>query len=102
MMDSFRSFPRKRESRAFRSGPWVPAFAGTSGVREQLLLRLEPADRLLDQLMVYDMDLDATPDPFEQRDGQLAAEMLLEVGEPGDDAAALVLVAQVERIVPQR
>ncbi len=29
--DSFRSFPRKRESRVSRSGLWVPAFAGTSG-----------------------------------------------------------------------
>ena len=45
-------------------------------------LRLEPADRLLDQRMVHDMDLDAAADAFEQRDGQLAAEMLLEVGEP--------------------
>ena len=32
----FRSFPRKRESRAKYAGPsaglWVPAFAGTSGL----------------------------------------------------------------------
>src|SRR6266567_1358403 len=28
----FRSFPRKRESRTFFPWPWVPAFAGTSGI----------------------------------------------------------------------
>src|SRR5437667_12119984 len=37
----FRSFPRTRESRATRAGvrgPWVPAFAGTSGDEERFNL----------------------------------------------------------------
>ncbi len=37
----FRSFPRTRESRATSAGvrgPWVPAFAGTSGDEERFNL----------------------------------------------------------------
>jgi hypothetical protein len=37
----FRSFPRKRESRAKYAGPslwpWVPAFAGTSGIDSEFM-----------------------------------------------------------------
>jgi hypothetical protein len=35
-----RSFPRKRESRGHDSGPWVPAFAGTSGINQYARINL--------------------------------------------------------------
>ena len=52
--------------------------------------------------MVHDMYLDATADAFEQCNGQLASQVLLEVGESADHAATIPLVLQVQRIVPKR
>src|SRR5215813_5436254 len=63
---------------------------------------LEPSDGYLDQLLVHGMDLDTMPDCCKERDGQLAAQMLLEIGNPGDDAPAATRVPEVERIVPER
>src|SRR5262245_20396580 len=38
----------KRESRGFRLGPWVPAFAGTSGKRRRFLATSAPSRPALD------------------------------------------------------
>ena len=52
--------------------------------------------------MIHDMDLDAAADASSKVMVSSPPEMLLEIGEPADDAAAPLLVAQVQRIVPKR
>jgi hypothetical protein len=67
-----------------------------------MAVRLEPCDGSFDPFFVHRMDFDAMPDRCEKRDRQLAAQMLLEIGDPGDDAPAAASVPEVERIVPER
>src|SRR5947208_16828112 len=62
----------------------------------------EPFDGSLDQFLVHGMDLDTMSDRCKERYGQLAAQMLLEIGDPRDDAPVPTPVPEGERIVPDR
>ena len=48
------------------------------------------------------MDLNAAPDRLKQRDRELAAQMLLEVGQARHDPATALPIPQLQRIVPER
>ena len=63
--------------------------------------RPQPADRLQDLLLVHDVHLVATADLAQQRDGQLAAEMLAELAQAASSQPASVGVAPLQRRVPQ-
>src|SRR5919197_3448675 len=63
---------------------------------------LEPFDGSLDQFLVHGMDLDTMSDRWNERYSQLAAQMLLEIGDPHNDAPVPTRVPEVERIVPER
>src|SRR3954452_21003145 len=61
----------------------------------------KPGDRVRDQRLVHPIDLDAMADGVDQRHGQLAAEVLLELLEAAQDRELPVAVARLERVRPQ-
>ena len=59
------------------------------------LRTVQPGDRVGDQRRVHAVDLDAVADGVDQRHGQLAAEVLLELLEAAQDRELPVAVARV-------
>ena len=77
----------------------APSFIAVARATSRARSQASEAITLSPSIVVH---LDADADVAQQRDGELAAEVFLEIGEAGEQRRLFVGVEPAERVVPER